>query len=165
LIKFYEAILHTIDNSQTVQTELFNIVQEVKDLDPNLYQQIKHHLSKIKTYTDTCKQTADKMIENVANCKVGVTIEDFATWNSRAQTFCLVPKSYRAECINIEKSKDNADCIEKLVFSILSNIGLKIPTTKVKSNQSEFFKVYVYLKDDNHLSSVMPIIKKGVVFK
>ena len=81
--------------------------------------------------------------------------------SARAQTFSLLPKSYRAECINVPKNKENSDCIEKLMFCILANIGLKIPAARVKSNQAEFFKVFVRCRDTGDLCSVMPTIQKG----
>lgn len=159
LVKHHNTIVENIGVSRIIQTELFSMMHEVERHDPELYQRMEDKLSELDTCTTACEQIANEMVANVTNCKVGVTMEDFATWNSRAQTFSLVPKSYRAECINIEKTKENSDCIEKLAFSILANIGLKVPTTRVKSNQAEFFRVFVQLKDKNELCDMMPTIQ------
>jgi hypothetical protein len=66
--------------------------------------------------------TVDEILKETV-CKVGVTCENFTTWQARAKTFNLKPKYFRAECLSIPKTDKNADCIEKLVFAILSHIG------------------------------------------
>ena len=66
------------------------------------------------------RQNMDSVLENTAVTKLGYSMEIESRWNARANTFAPLPKHYRQQCLNIEKTAENGQAIEKLMFSILT---------------------------------------------
>jgi len=77
-----------------------------------------------KAYAESIKKEVDVLLENTAVAKAGYSTEIESRWNSRANTFCPMPKHHRQQCLNIEKTKANGQAIEKLMFCILTRFCL-----------------------------------------
>jgi hypothetical protein len=73
-----------------------------------------------KAFAESIREEIDSLLENTAVAKSGYSTEVDSRWNSRANTFAPLPKHHRQQCLNIEKTKENGQAIEKLMFCILT---------------------------------------------
>lgn len=114
-----------------------------------------------KACAESIRKDVDSLLENTAVAKCGYSTEVDSRWNSRANTFSPLPTHHRQQCLNIDKTKENGQAIEKLMFCILTRLGLKLPASAVKTNQSEFFKAFVKLGAEAHVCCVINTITAG----
>ncbi len=87
IIKHYDEIVYEIETLRRKETELFEMVQVLKETNADLYKSILDQLLQIKNCATKLQTTADTMLEEIVNCKCGVTVEDFATW--RCVRLCM----------------------------------------------------------------------------